>query len=129
MTRKKATPASPEPLTNKQEFGRRLQALILERNWNQAELARAAGLGRDSISTYIKGLVFPDPKNLKKVADALGMTPQQLMPTGMVASIDAEIPALEIRQSSTDPDRVHIRVNRLVSLEQASQIFAILKDN
>lgn len=110
----------------KREFGRRLQSLILERNWNQAELARAAGLGRDSISTYVKGTVFPDPKNLKKIADALGMTPQQLMPSEMIAVLDSEVPALEIRQSSADPSKVHIRINRTVSVEQAAQIFSIL---
>ena len=123
MKEKKATPdTSPA----KQDFGRRLLALIRDRNWNQAELARAAGLGRDSISTYIKGTVYPDPKNLKKIADALGTTPQALMPDG-VSSTD--LPILEIRQSSTEPDKVHIRVNRLVTVEQASKIFSILNQS
>lgn len=124
MSRKAALTA---PLkSSNAEFGRRLQSLILERNWNQAELARAAGLGRDSISTYIRGKVFPDPKNLKRIADALGMTPQQLMPSDMTAVIDAEVPALEIRQSATDPSQVHIRINRTVTVEQAAKIFSIL---
>lgn len=122
---RKAIPA--QPVTHpKQEFGRRLQSLMLERNWNQAELARAAGLGRDSISTYIRGKVFPDPKNLKRIADALGVTPQQLMPSDMTAVLDAEVPALEIRQSATEPDKVHLRINRTVTIEQATKIFAIL---
>lgn len=109
-----------------EEFGRRLQSLLIERNWNQAELARAAGLGRDSVSTYIRGTVFPDTKNLKKLADALGMTPQQLMPADMAQHIQAEVPALEIRQSASDPNKVFIRINRTVTIEQAAQIFSIL---
>lgn len=112
----------------KADFGRRLQALILEKNWNQAELARAAGLGRDSISTYIRGQVFPDPKNLKKLADALGMTPQQLYPQAMSTAMDVEIPTLEIRQSITEPNKVHLRINRTVTLEQAAQIFDIIRN-
>lgn len=116
-----ATPAQ----SSKQEFGRRIHALMLERNWNQAELARAAGLGRDSISTYVKGAVFPDPKNLKKIADALGTTPQSLMPDG-VTQAGQDMPMLEIRQSSTEPDKVHIRINRLVTFEQATKIFSII---
>ena len=124
---RKAKPAMPATLP-KQEFGRRLQSLMLERNWNQAELARAAGLGRDSVSTYIRGKVFPDPKNLKRIADALGMTPQQLMPSDMTAVLDAEVPALEIRQSASEPDKVHIRINRTVTVEQATKIFAILNN-
>lgn len=122
----KQNKATPETSPAKQDFGRRLLALIRDKNWNQAELARAAGLGRDSISTYIKGTVYPDPKNLKKIADALGTTPQALMPDG-VSSTD--LPILEIRQSSTEPDKVHIRVNRLVTVDQASKIFSILNQS
>ena len=119
------TQATAMPMQSvKQEFGRRIHALLRERNWNQAELARAAGLGRDSISTYIKGTVFPDPKNLKKIADALGTTPQALMPEGMAVAQD--LPMFEIRQSSTDPDKVHIRINRTVTFEQATKIFSII---
>jgi transcriptional regulator with XRE-family HTH domain len=115
-----ATPGS----STKQEFGRRLLSLMQSRNWNQADLARAAGLGRDSISTYVKGSVFPDPKNLKKIADAFGTTPQALMPDGMAQTNDA--PMLEIRQSATDSDKVHIRINRTVTFEQATKIFSII---
>src|SRR3546814_4094336 len=45
---------TPRHLT-KQEFGRRLYQLMLAKNWSQADLARRAELGRDSISTYING--------------------------------------------------------------------------
>ena len=87
-----------QPSSPKAEFGRRLQAMILERNWNQADLARAAGLGRDSISTYIRGTVFPDPKNLKKIADALGTTTQSLTVGCVDGFVEADTPTLEIRQ-------------------------------
>ena len=40
------TQVTPKALT-KQEFGRRLQARMLEKEWNQSDLARASGLGRD----------------------------------------------------------------------------------
>src|SRR3546814_10206285 len=52
---------TPRHLT-KQEFGRRLYQLMLAKNWSQADLARRAELGRDSISTYINGKTFPDPQ-------------------------------------------------------------------
>lgn len=123
MPRKpKDAEASPRNL----EFGQRLQSMLLERNWNQSDLARAAGLGRDSVSTYVRGSVFPDPKNLKRIADALGVSPQQLFPSGMITKMDADVPALEIRQSASEPNKVHIRINRTVTIEQAAQIFSIL---
>jgi transcriptional regulator with XRE-family HTH domain len=109
------------------EFGRRLQALMLERNWNQAELARRSGLGRDSISTYVRGQTFPEPKSLKLLADALETTPQALMPQSH--AVDVELPAFEIRQVPGQPDRCHIRINRLVTLDQAARIFSIIREN
>ena len=111
----------------KDEFGRRLAALMTERGWNQSELARAAGLGRDSISTYVRGQVFPEPKNLRKLADALGTSPHDLLPNATMSAMEAETPALEIRQAHGHSDRVFIRINQLVTLEQASRIFEILR--
>lgn len=111
----------------KEEFGRRLAALMTERGWNQSELARASGLGRDSISTYVRGQTFPEPKNLRKLADALNTTTFDLLPNATMKAMEAETPALEIRQAHGHSDRVFIRINQLVTLEQASQIFEILR--
>jgi len=128
-----AAEMTPRALT-KQEFGRRLQRLMLERNWNQSDLARAAfgkgkdgfPLGRDSISTYVRGIRFPDPTNLKKLADAFGMEPYQLLPNTIEAAIDQEVPALEIKQAAGHPDKVWLRVNQMVDLATAAKVFDAL---
>lgn len=79
----------------KLEFGRRLQAAMIEKGWNQSELARRANdqlpkaargqkrgrhIGRDSISHYIRGKMFPLPTYLAAIAKALGRRPEDLMP-------------------------------------------------
>lgn len=117
---------APKSLT-KQEFGRRLHDLMVKNNMNQSDLARAADLGKDSISTYIRGLSFPEPKNLKKIADVFGMEPYRLLPNSIETAIDNEVPALEIKQASGHADKVWLRVNQLVTLEQASKVFDALK--
>lgn len=118
---------SPAEIT-KLEFGRRLAAKLLEVGWNQSDLARAAGLGRDAISTYVRGRSFPEPKSLKAIAEALRMQPQELLPNEVALAMRSDTaPMLEIKQAAGYPDRVYLRVNRLVSLEQAAQIFQILK--
>src|ERR1043165_6798156 len=61
---------TPNHLT-KQEFAKRVYNLMLNKGWHQSELARQAGLTRDSISTYINGKVFPTPSKLGKLAKAL----------------------------------------------------------
>ncbi|MGH8561273.1 MAG: helix-turn-helix domain-containing protein, partial [Nevskiales bacterium] len=75
---------APTSLSSKQqtryEFGRRLLNLCLQKGWNQSDLARASELGRDAISTYVRGRSFPDPKNLRKLADALGVAMDDLLP-------------------------------------------------
>lgn len=118
---------TPKALT-KQEFGRRLLALLLDKGWNQSDLARKAGIGRDAVSTYIRGRSFPDPKNLRKLADALGTEMETVLPNATakaMASDDA--PMLEIKQASGHPDKVWMRVNRMVTMEQAGKIFVVLQ--
>lgn len=70
---------APKHLT-KQEFAKRLYRLMLKRGWNQSELARRADLPRDSVSTYIRAKVMPTPQSAQRLARALGITPEELMP-------------------------------------------------
>lgn len=112
---------------SKQEFGRRLMKLILDRGWNQSDLARAAKLGRDAVSTYVRGRSFPEPRSLKRLADALGVSPEALLPNSVTMAMDADTaPMLEIKQAAGHPEKVFLRVNRMVSLQQAAEIFNII---
>jgi transcriptional regulator with XRE-family HTH domain len=126
-------PASPEIRSNlvprelsKQEFGRRLQALMLAKDWNQSELARASGLGRDSISTYVRGQTFPTPKALRKLADALGVTTEELLPNSLMNALEGEFPAIELKQAAGHPDKAWLRINRAVPFAVAAQIIALI---
>lgn len=120
-------PSEPRQLS-KQEFGRRLQRLLVERGLNQSELARRAGVGRDSISTYIRGRSFPEPKALSKVAGALGVSPQELLPNTIATAIDRDQPSLEVKESTEHPGKMWMRLNRLVTTKQALQIMEILQN-
>jgi transcriptional regulator with XRE-family HTH domain len=135
---RKAPPApakhQPEPpsigprASVKAEFARRLQQKMLAHKpipMSQADLARASQCGRDAVSTYVRGISLPNPKALKKIADALGCDPGDLIPDGMAPNDDAQ-PAFQVRQVAGSSDRVWITVNQSVSKDQASQITAIL---
>lgn len=108
---------------NAPDFGRRISERMLKKNWNQSDLARAAGLGRDSISTYVRGMVLPDARNLKKLADALDCSPDDLMPSAERMPQDT---IFEIRQ--TTDGKILIKINKAVTLDQAAAIFEILRD-
>jgi transcriptional regulator with XRE-family HTH domain len=115
----------PEHLT-KQEFGRRIYKLMLEKGWNQSELARRADLPRHSISVYINARSLPTPQSLEKLARALGTTADELLPNHVEAAIEADIPSLELSVSSDDPTKAWLRMNRLVSTRTAGKIVELL---
>lgn len=118
---------TPKALT-RQEFGRRLNRLMHEKEWNQSDLARAAGIGRDSVSTYVNGKVFPTPLALKKIAAALGVDREALLPNEIMSAFDDEMPAVELKQASGHPDKAWLRVNRMMSFATAAKIIALIDE-
>lgn len=121
------TQITPKALT-RQEFGRRLHQRMLEKEWNQSDLARASGLGRDSISTYVNGKTFPTPLALSKMAKALVCKPEDLLPNAMMQAMDDEHPAVELKQAVGHPGKAWLRVNRSMSFGTAAKIIALIDD-
>src|SRR5690349_8661860 len=85
------------------EFANKLQKLLVDKDWNQSDLARAAAkfmpdrkFHRDNISNYIRGQSFPYPVRLKAIAKALGVDPSDLRPAGLPSASD-KAPPLDIR--------------------------------
>jgi transcriptional regulator with XRE-family HTH domain len=77
----------------RKEFARRLQAALNAKKWSQSDLARATfgshvdkatgytvATGRDRISAYLQAKSLPEPKTAQKLADALGVKVDELMP-------------------------------------------------
>jgi transcriptional regulator with XRE-family HTH domain len=111
----------PKHLT-KQEFGKRLYRLMLGKGWNQSELARRADLPRDSISVYIRGRSLPTASSLRKLADALGVAPEELLPNHIEGAIDDDNPSFELKVSPNAPMVAWLRINRLVSTPVALKV-------
>jgi len=123
---KELSPGYAPQHISKQEFGRRLYEAIIKRGWNQSELARRARIGRDSVSSYVRGISFPDPKNLQSLADALDCKKEDLLSNIVENAMDREHPAFEIKAAHGDPNNVWLRVNRMVSADLAAQIFTLI---
>ena len=74
-----------------QHFAKRLAQFRIAKNLSQSDLARAvwgemstttgrkAARNRDRISSYEKGKGWPDPANLLKIANILGVNPGELI--------------------------------------------------
>jgi len=113
----------------RQEFGKRLYTAMLGKGWTQSDLAREAGILRDSVSNYIRALALPTPQNLKKLAKALKMSEADLLPNIDEAAIDQETnPALEVKVSKDDPTRAWVRLNREISMDTFTKIATLLNE-
>lgn len=123
-----------------QAFARRLHQIMNERGISQSDLARklwgertdsrghVVAKNRDRISVWVRGAGYPDPKNLQKLAEALGVDKKDLAPDIVASAIDRENPEIAITAVSGHPDSVHLQVNRLVSMATATKIMALLAD-
>lgn len=117
---------SPREMVRK-EFASRLQRALRNKKWKQIDLARAAKIGRDSVNSYIRGRMLPSEDKLDKIAKALHMEKQELMPSHVETLAERDNPPLEIRQTTDGSGMVWIKVNQQVTLDQASKIFDVLK--
>ena len=103
--------------------------MMLQRGWNQSELARQANLPRDSISTYVRGMAFPTPKSLQALAEALGVSVPDILPNAIESAIDEDHPSFEIKVSPSAPSVAWLRMNRLVSLSTATKIAELVESD
>lgn len=121
-----------------QQFARRLQHFRTEKGWSPSELARQVwgetttkagrkvAKNRDRISVYEMGKSSPDPHNLVKIAKALGVSPEELAPDITAATVERENPEIAIIAVAGHADKVHLKVNKLVSMNIATQIMVLL---
>lgn len=126
-------PAGPTVLTKKQ-FGDRIRNLLMERGWNQAELARQAGkfldkgMGRDNISIYVNGRSFPGGPHLYALACAFNMEPADLLPNVAHTVAPPGVP-LEIRGIPGQPGRMRLKIDQEISFDKAVKIMQILEED
>lgn len=110
----------------KADFARRLQHALNSKGWNQSDLARAADIGRDSVSVYLRAKSLPGPKHLTSIAAALGVEPDDLLPGASdAATARTGVAAMEVMQTAA-AGRVWLKINRSVSLRQLGEIIRVL---
>ena len=63
----------------KKALGRRIKRYIWSKGFTQQQLADRTGISQYLISRYINGYVSPSARNLKKIADALSCSADDLL--------------------------------------------------
>ena len=108
-------------------FGERLRVQINSLAMTQSDLARKAGLQRDAISNYVRGLAWPTPLNLRKLSKALGMKPDDLIPSMSEVSQTPQKANENFELLSTD-DGYLLRFSKRLSFDQVKKIMAIIEN-
>jgi len=121
-----------------EQFASRLQHFRTDKGWSQSDLARevwgeietkagrTVARNRDRISTYEMGKSWPDPHNLMKIASALGVSPEELAPDITAATVERQNPEIALIAVAGHSDKVHLKVNKLVSMNIATMIMQLL---
>ena len=134
--------SAPTVEIGQQQFGRRLQQLLDQKGMNYSDLARLVwgktttksgyevAKNRDRISVYISGKAFPDPRNLKKIAEQLGVEIAELAPDHVGdAMIEQQNPTYSITKVQGENEKVFLRVNKMVPEQVAAKIMFLLATN
>lgn len=111
---------------SQQEFAKRLYKEMMEKGWTQSELSRASNTGRDSISNYIRGRTIPSPKNLRKLADALGVEPSDLYPNFALKAAALDQPSVQTRVLPGDPKFMYLEVSCKLPTDAALEVQRII---
>jgi hypothetical protein len=124
-----------------ERFARRLHEAIVSRNMSPSDLAAEVwgrttdsrgynvAKGRDRISVYLQGKSVPDPKNLARIAEVLGMKVEELAPDITASTVEKENPEIAMTAIAGHADKVFLRVNKLVPLELAAKIISMLSES
>ena len=71
-------------------IGSNLQRLINERGTTQAAIAQKLGIARSGINKYVQGVSSPSPRNIVRIARALGVTADELLRVDSALPQDGE---------------------------------------
>lgn len=147
----------------KKDFSRRLRQRLVEKGINQSELARRIfgvvktdsrnygyAAGKDNVSRWCNGKIFPSALLLKKLTDVLECEATDLAPwlfddleTGVVeVSAPKRAPGSTTKRSSagleedicellinpTNPDEAQIKINKTITPELGLQIMRLIRD-
>ena len=107
-------------------FAQRLLAVMRERGWTQSELARRAHIGRDNVSGYVRAKNLPGPAILNRLAAALAVSPEELIPIPSDEESSRKGRGFVLRQLGEEDGRVWLQLEQALPWEQAEAILRIL---
>jgi transcriptional regulator with XRE-family HTH domain len=109
----------------------KLHTLSLKNGWRQADVCRATGLGRDSVSRYFQGATLPEALAISKLAQAFNVAPTDIDPEAGFTRITPIAPARQV-EVTLDPARkgyAMLRIDQPVRLGTIGRIIQMIEDD
>ena len=110
----------------KQEFANRIVSLMEKKMVRQSDVARATGVGRDSISNYVRGRTVPTPTALGKLSKYFNIPAEKLYPNYAQQAMQREQPAYDFKQVAGEPNVTWVQINMRLTSKKAAEIMAII---
>lgn len=110
----------------KADFGRRLHKNMIKKGWRQSDLARHSALGKDSISNYVNGRTVPTQQNIEKLAQVLGIAPNDLWP-GYDGSMEGRRDVFTFRGDPEDPAYAFVVIDCRLPVDLALRLLGMAK--
>lgn len=115
--------------TLRENFAQRLVILLRQRGLTQADLARKAGLERYHITDYVTARRYPRPGQLVTLAEALGVSVDDLRPQSPEAPPVLQKPTqFSMASDDRDPNKMRVHLDKVVSIETALKIGELIKE-
>lgn len=120
------------------KFSENLRAARVERGLSASDLARliwgetvdkngyTVAKHRDRISVWENGRGVPEPANLQKVSDVLGIPVEELAPDLAMKAVERAPPEISFQMVHGGENLVLLRINTLTSLETAVAIAGLI---
>jgi transcriptional regulator with XRE-family HTH domain len=125
-----------------EQFASTLQQLRVAKHWSQSDLAREVwgeitnpntgrkvAKNRDRISSYEMGKSWPDPHNLTKIANALGVSPEELAPDITASTIERQNPEIMLVAVAGHMNKVLLKIHKVTSYATAAEIMRLLSND
>jgi len=125
-----------------ESFGKRLHHELMKRGWSQSDFARklypgetitdsrgyTAPRGRDRVSSWLADKSMPSAPQLRRICDLLGWEIDELSPGANLSRSERATPAMSLEMLTGAPDRVLLKINKLVSLKTAVAIAKLIEE-
>lgn len=110
----------------KKEFAKRMHQALLAKQWRQADLVRASGIAKDSVSQYYNGRTLPTDLSLLKLAKALSVDPGWLVPDMARPTKAPDSDLFEMLNVPGSSGSKRVRMDKVVPIGTANKIWNLV---